>query len=105
MASRQTVTLTIASGATASAVLATRSVRELSIMAPDTLTGSITLYSGSDEAGTATAAVQSPPGTDVTVTADKTTVLTSAPFPSIQLVSSVAEAADREFIVCLVVGE
>lgn len=106
MASRQTTTLTIASGATDSQMLEIRNARALSITAPSALTGTVTLQAGSDATSAATFAdVQSPPGTDITPAINKTTVLTSAPFPSIRLHSGSTELADRVFVVCLEIGE
>ena len=83
-----------------------RNCRAMSVMAPATLTGTVTVESGDDDvSGANFATVQSPPGTDVTVAADKTTVFTVTPFPRFRLHSSIAEAADRTFIAWLSLGE
>jgi hypothetical protein len=45
------------------------------------------------------ATVQSPPGTDVAVAADKAVVITAMPFPAIRLESSGTEIADQTYYV------
>lgn len=109
MASLQTVTLTILSSATTSDLLtgsSLRNARSLSIQAPATLTGTITVECGnSDSAGATFATVQSPPGTDVTVAAGKSSFLNQAPFQCLRLKSSGAEGGDRVFTVTIRVGE
>ena len=109
MASLQKVVFTIAPGATVSNEIGAdelRSCRAMSIQAPDTLTGTVTATSGNDDIDTATfATIQSPPGTDVALAADKTTVFTIAPFPRFRLKSSIAEASARTFTAWLSIGE
>lgn len=106
MASRQMVTLTIGAGATDSETLQIRNVKEMSITTPAVLTGTITLQAGSDDTTAATfTTVQSPPATDLTLAAGKTTVMTAAPFVCVRLHSGSAEASARTFVCCLVVGE
>lgn len=109
MASLQKLTLTIANGATTSDRIplnTMRAVRAMSIQAPAALTGTVTVESGSDDDDAATfTAVQSPPGTDITCAAGKTTVLVEGPFPTLRLKSSLAEVGARTFNVWVTLGE
>lgn len=109
MASLQIVQLTIPSGASASNALSADSLRNcrgLSIQAPATYTGtSVVVQSANSNSGSSWTTVQSPPGTDITVAANKTTVLVEPPFPQMRLLSDGAEAADRVFNLCLSIGE
>ena len=106
---KQLMTLTIANGASNSNRIPQHSLnkcKSLSIHAPAALTGTITVASGdSDDDGATFNVVQSPPGTDVTVAAAKTTVLTEVPFPTMRLQSGGVEAGTRTFVVCLDIGE
>jgi hypothetical protein len=77
-------------------------LRAIMIVAPAALTGTITLATlddpDSDETLDASwKTIQSPPGTDVSVAAGKSTVVIIAPFPAIRLQSDGTEAADRQF--------
>jgi hypothetical protein len=69
------------------------------------LTGTVTLavikdLANDDEtADVSWATLQSPPGTDVAIAADKAVVVTDLPAAAIRLESSAAEAADRTFFV------
>ena len=75
-------------------------VQSLSIQAPAALSGTISLQSADEPDGSRWTGVQSPPGTDITVPAGKSVVLTDAPFPRLRLATSVAsEAAERVFAV------
>lgn len=109
MASLQRAALTIPNGGQDSNELTSDSLRNcqaLSIQAPAALTGVVTVQSGSEDADNGLfTSVQSPPGTDVTIAADKTTVLTTAPFPRIRLHSTLPEVATRTFIVWIHLGE
>jgi hypothetical protein len=114
MASLQKVTLTIAQAATVSDEIGwnqLRNCRAMSIVAPETLTGTITAETADvapDEVtgGSPTwVTVQSPPGTDVTIEAGKATVLTVTPFPRFRLKSAIAEAGPRTFVLWLQIGE
>lgn len=109
MASLQKTTLTIPTAGTVSGELessALRNCRALSFQAPSALTGTVTVQAGDlDSAGGVFTAVQSPPGTDITLAASKTSVMLATPFPRLRLSSSVAEAADRVFVVWLQIGE
>lgn len=116
MASLQKAILTIANGATTSNALSheLRNCRSLAIIAPAVLTGTVTAESADlfpNEIVASTpgvenwSTIQSPPGTDVAIAADKVTVLTAAPFPQFRLASSLAEAATRTFVVLIQIGE
>jgi hypothetical protein len=117
MASLQKASLTIAAAGQNSGELTDdqlRNARSMTIIAPATLTGTVTVQCGDIKPGEVVAGVpgtanfvdvQSPPGTDVIVTAGKATVLTVAPFPRLRLHSTLAEAAQRDFIVWFNVGE
>lgn len=110
MASLQRTTLTIANGAAVSSELSgdsLRNARAISIQAPAALTGTVSLQSADDDlpSGTTFATVQSPPGTDITIAAGKTTVLTALPFPRVRLQSSVNEGGTRVFVVTIQMGE
>jgi hypothetical protein len=106
MASRQRVSLTIANGGTTSDELDLHGCRAFSIQAPATLTGTIVLQSSdSYDASGNFATVQSPPGTDITIAASKTTVVTAAPFNRVRLFSNAAEGAQRVFQLWLEMGE
>lgn len=109
MASIQKVILTIPNGQSASNELTSdnlRNCRAMSVQAPAVLTGVVTAQSGSlDDTGGTFAAIQSPPGTDITCAAAKTTVFTDAPFARFRLQSSVNEAAQRDFVCWLSIGE
>lgn len=104
------ITLTIPSGGTDTSTRldanALRNARCISISAPGALTGTVTVYAAHEDSDSATfKAVQSPPGTDVTIAVDKVIVLTELPFLSLKLHSSGAEAADRSFTVVVDKGE
>lgn len=114
MASQQKVVFTIAQGAQDSNSIGgdqLRNARSMIIIAPDTLTGTITAQCGDklpyevEAASVAYADIQSPPGTDVTIEAGKATVFTVAPFPAFRLHSSIAEASARTFTAFVIVGE
>lgn len=116
MASLQKAILTIANAGTSSNALSheLRNARALAIIAPDTLTGTVSVEAADlfpDEIVDSAVGVpswttvQSPPGTDVTIDAGKTTVLTATPFPQLRLTSSIAEAAERQFVVLVQIGE
>lgn len=106
MASRQRVVLTIPNGAADTPELELRNCRSFSIQAPAVLTNAVVLQSSdsTDAAGTF-ATVQSPPGTDVSVAAAKTTVITAAPFNRIRMHAAGNEAAARDFVLWLEIGE
>jgi hypothetical protein len=106
VASRQLVaTLTIPNGALVSNAVSAQQfqgAKSLMIAAPATLPETVTLQSGDFDvqAGTPTVAygaVQSPPGTDITVGATKRVVLTATPYPNIRLSAGGAVGADRVF--------
>lgn len=68
------------------------------IFGPAALTNTVTVQSGGDDSVGATfQAVQSPPGTDITVPAAKAIVLTAFPFPQFRVGSSGNEGATRTF--------
>lgn len=114
MASMQKVVFTIAQGAQDSNEIGAdqlRNCRAMSIIAPAVLTGVISAESGDtlpdavDASTVNWVTIQSPPGTDVTIDADKATVFTVAPFPRFRLHSSITEASARTFIAWLSIGE
>lgn len=95
-------TLTIPNTQTASNEISSvqfNGVRSLLIVSPGTLPETVTLQSADVDAATGTTfgAVQSPPGTDITVGAGKRVVLTEIPFPRFRLNAGVGVAADRVF--------
>ena len=99
--------LTIAAGASASDEIEMTSLGQcnsLSIQAPATLTNAVTLQSADAEDGTNWTAVQSPPGTDITIAAAKTTPITELPFPRLRLNAAGVEVAERQFIVWMRIG-
>jgi len=72
------------------------------IVGPATLTGTITLATINDPASDETqdaswVTVESPPGTDIAIAADKAIVLTHLPFVAIRLESDGTEGDDRTF--------
>jgi hypothetical protein len=72
------------------------------LVAPATLTGTITLATIDDPASDETndanwRTVESPPGTDITIAAGKAVVLTALPFIAFRLESDGTEAGDRTF--------
>lgn len=103
MAIQQIGTLTIpAAGSNSNELssIAYHSCVAISIHAPATLTGAITLESADEDVDGATFdTVQSPPGTDIAVAAGKSIVLTDKPWPRIRLHSAGVEAAERVFAV------
>lgn len=114
MASLQKVVFTIAQGAQDSNAIGPdqlRNCRSMAIFAPGVLTGIVSAEAGDtmpdavDASSVNFVTIQSPPGTDVTVDADKATVFTVTPFPQFRLHSSIAEASARTFIAWLNIGE
>ncbi|CAB4165077.1 hypothetical protein UFOVP1537_51 [uncultured Caudovirales phage] len=102
-------TFTILSGATTSEKLSailskgqakdlTGGMRNLTIFAPATLTGTVTVKIAPTEAAT-TFNTLTKDGTDVTVAAGKTATVTTGAFKDLQLVSGSAEGADRVFTI------
>lgn len=75
-----------------------RTLKSLSITAPAALTGTITIQTP-DGIGTSPTffALQSPPGTDITIAASKTIVITSLPMHGIRVNSGSSEGAERTF--------
>ena len=70
----------------------------VTVQAPDTLTGTVTVLTSAD--GVAFATLQQN-GTDVEIPAGKTTVLPPFTAHDMMLVSDAAEAADRDFFVTI----
>lgn len=64
------------------------------IMAPDALTGTLTVQCGPNADGNFVV-LQSPPGTDITLAAGKAIVITDVPYPKIAVISAAAEGAQR----------
>lgn len=71
----------------------------ITIMAPATLTGTVTVQVGTTDAasGATFVTLQSPPGTDVAIAAGKAFSITPPNFPQFRMHSSGAEAAQRDF--------
>lgn len=92
--------LTIAESGTESSEIDTarmRHVEALSISAPDTLTGTVTVEINHTETGSSGWKELHSNGTPVTVPAGGAIVLTAVPAARLRLVSSGAEAAARTF--------
>jgi hypothetical protein len=97
--------MTIPSGTAVSNAVSAQAfqgAKSLMLAAPGVLPETVTLQSGDfdAQAGTPTVAygaVQSPPGTDITIAAAKRVVLTATPFPIIRLSAGGNVAADRVF--------
>ena len=101
--------LTIANGGTASNVLS-RDVfgrcRSLCLVSRDAaLTAAVTLQTATAEDTPAYKTVQSPPGTDVALAANKAVVVLAVPFNAIRVLSAGAEGAERNWDVWGEVGE
>lgn len=111
MASPQKIgTLTITSGQQDSTVLSRDDFgkcRSIAFICQEAaLTGTVTVEIGNAYPTPSNwATLQSPPGTDVTVAADKVVPITAVPFPALRLHSSVAEGGTRVFDVWGEVGE
>lgn len=91
--------LTIANGGTTSGELTFNQLRFLSAIAiqgPAALTGTVTVEVSFDREGDTFVALQSG-GADVTIPADKVTVLSPIPCARLRVVSSGAEGAERVF--------
>ena len=74
-----------------------RTVGSVEIHAPAALTGTITVQSANDLDDTTFNNIQSPPGTDVVITAGDTTTLTRVPAHGIRVNSGSDEGAERTF--------
>lgn len=77
--------------------LGLRAAYRLAILAPDAFTGVVTIEV-SDLAAGPFRTLQSD-NVDVALTGDKGTVLSPMPFPYLRIVSSLAEAADRDIVI------
>lgn len=106
-----TAVLRIASGATAGQALSDiwgvnpakvgmDHAVSVSVTAPAALTGVVTILIRAEASGAWTA-IQSPAGADITVAAGKTVVIPAIAAKDLRLNSSLAEGADRDFIVNL----
>lgn|SRR5512135_715977 len=71
----------------------------ITVFAPATVTGTITVQVGIDDANPASAfdTLQSPPGTDVALAGAKAITISPPCFPQFRIHSSAAEAAQRDF--------
>lgn len=69
----------------------------IGIVAPATLDGTVTVAAYDADTGGTPVVVQSPPGTDVSVPANRAIALTALPFPRLTLTSSVNQTAQRTF--------
>lgn len=78
-----------------------RTDKNLLIVAPDTLDGTVTVEVDKDAQGNTFQTLQSPPGTDVEVPAGKAIMITELPLPDFRLHSSTSEGSDRDFDVWL----
>lgn len=94
-------TLSIPNGGTDSPVLDADvfgKFEAITVMAPATLTGTITVQVGVlDIVNPTFDTLQSPPGTDVAIAASKAFTISPPCFPQFRLHSSGAEAAQRDF--------
>ena len=86
------------SNTTSNTIAITSEAVNISIWAPATLTGTVTVQVAPDPNSAAAAflALQST-GSDVTLTASKCTTITASGFGAMRLSSSLAEGADRVF--------
>lgn len=104
---RRRKTLTIPQFAQATDVLymgslGTLAAYKLGVLSPDALTGVITIDVAMEETGPFRT-LQSD-NADVTLSAGKAAVLDPVPFPYFRIVSSLVEAADRDFVLVAHVG-
>lgn len=82
--------------------LGIRSAYRLAILAPDAFTGVVTIEVS--DAPTGPFRTLQSDNVDVALTSDKGTVLSPMPFPYLRIVSSLAEAADRDIVLIAHIG-
>lgn len=95
-------TLTIPNGTAVSNAIdayAYNGALAIAILAPATLTNTVSVEAADSDTAPNYRTVQSPPGTDLTVPAGKCIVVTAFPWPGFRLKSAANEGAARDFIV------